>query len=58
MGLGHSGLMALGFSDADATAFATACNYMATMAQVFQGTATQGSMFSFQNALVMLTGPN
>lgn len=56
--LGHAGLMTLGFTDADATTFITQCNYMATMAQVFQGTATQGSQFNFQNALVVLTGPN
>jgi hypothetical protein len=55
--LGHAGLMTLGFSDADATALATQCNYMATLAQVYQGTATQGSLFNFSNALTALTGP-
>lgn len=57
-GLGQAGLVALGFASGDATTFITACNYMATMAQVFQGTATQGTDFNFQNALVALTGPN
>jgi len=57
-GLGQAGLVSLGFASADATAFITACNYMTTMAQVFQGTATQGTDFNFQNALVVLTGPN
>lgn len=64
-GLGSSGLVALGFSSADATAFIAAVNYMATMAGIFQGTVQQGgtggtgaSLFNFQNALVALTGPN
>lgn len=58
VGLGHAGLMALGFTDADATLLATCCNYMATLAQVFTGAATQGSTFNFQNALIPLTGPS
>jgi hypothetical protein len=57
VGLGSAGLQAMGFAAADATAMLAQCNYMATLAQVFQGTATQGSMFNFQNALVALTGP-
>lgn len=56
--LGTAGLQALGFASADATAMVTMTNYMLTMAQVFQGTATQGTDFNFQNALVALTGPN
>lgn len=56
--LGTAGLIALGFASADATAMVTMSNYMLTMAQVFQGTATQASDFNFQNALVALTGPN
>jgi hypothetical protein len=56
--LGQAGLVALGFSAADATAMTTNANYMLTLSQVFQGTATQGTMFNFQNALVTLTGPN
>lgn len=56
--LGQAGLVAKGMTSADATALLTAANYMATNAQVFQGTATQGSTFNFQNALVALTGPS
>ena len=63
--LGQAGLVALGFVAADATAFTTAVNNMATMAQIFQGTVQQGgtggtgaTLFNFQNALVALTGPN
>jgi hypothetical protein len=56
--LGQAGLVALGFASADATALLTQANYLATLAQVFQGTATQGSTFNFQNALVALTGPS
>lgn len=57
-GLGQAGLVALGFASADATSLTTCCNYMATLAQVFQGTASQGTNFNFQNALIPLTGPN
>lgn len=56
--LGTSGLQALGFTSGDATSMVTMANYMLTLAQVFAGTATQGSEFNFQNALVALTGPN
>jgi hypothetical protein len=55
--LGQAGLVSLGFTSADATAMLNQCSYMATVAGVFTGTATQGSMFNFQNALVALTGP-
>lgn len=58
VGLGQAGLVALGFASGDATALLAAANYMATLAQVYQGTATQGSTFNFQNALVALTGPS
>lgn len=63
--LGHAGLMTLGFTDADATALLNAVSLMNTMALIFQGTVQQGgtggtgaSLFNFQNALVVLTGPN
>ena len=56
--LGQAGLVALGFAAADATSFTTAVNQMATMAGLFQGTATQATVFNFQNAMVALTGPN
>jgi hypothetical protein len=56
--LGQSGLVALGFASADASALITQANYMATLAQVYEGTATQASLFNFQNALIALTGPS
>ncbi len=56
--LGQAGLVALGFASADATAFITQCSYLATVAQVIQGTATQGTEFDFVNAWLALTGPD
>jgi hypothetical protein len=50
--------VALGFSSGDATAFTAVVNQMSTYAQIFQGTATQATLFNFQNACVALTGPN
>lgn len=58
VGLGQAGLVSLGFASADATALTNAVNQMATMAGLFQGTATQATTFNFQNAMVVLTGPN
>lgn len=65
VGLGQSGLVALGFSSADATALLNAVSLMNTLALIFQGSVQQGgtggtgaSLFNFQNALVVLTGPN
>jgi hypothetical protein len=58
VGLGTAGLEALGFASADATTMITMVDYMATLAQVYQGTATQATEFNFANALVALTGPN
>lgn len=57
VGLGQAGLVTLGFASADATALIAAADYMATLAQVYQGTATQATDFNFSNALVTLTGP-
>jgi hypothetical protein len=57
VGLGNAGLVALGFTSADGTALTNCVNYMATLAQVYQGSATQPTLFNFQNALVTLTGP-
>jgi hypothetical protein len=54
--LGTAGLVALGFASADASTMIAQADYMATLAQVFQGTATQATDFNFQNALVALTG--
>lgn len=56
--LGTAGLEALGFTATDAASMITMSNYMLTLAQVFQGAATQSTDFNFQNALVALTGPN
>ncbi len=56
--LGQAGLVALGFSSADATSFVTACNEMSTLAGLVQGTVTQATTFNFVNALIVLTGPN
>jgi hypothetical protein len=63
-GLGQAGLVTLGFAAADATAFITAVDNLATVAQVYQGTVQQGgtggtgaSLFNFQTALATVTGP-
>jgi hypothetical protein len=63
VGLGQSGLVALGFASADATEMIICANYMASLAQVYQGTLQQGGtggtgaiLFNFQNALIPLTG--
>lgn len=53
---GSAGLQGLGFAAADASALITQADYMATLAQVYTGTATQASLFNFQNALIALTG--
>ena len=55
--LGLAGLEATGFGAADAQAYLDAVNHLATVAQVYQGTATQGSLFNFQNSLASVTGP-
>jgi hypothetical protein len=62
--LGQAGLVALGFGSGDATTLIAQVNYMATLAQIYQGTVQQGgtggtgaSLFNFQNALVAVTGP-
>lgn len=54
--LGTAGLEALGFASGDASEMITCADYMGTLAGVYQGTATQGSEFNFQNALIALTG--
>jgi hypothetical protein len=63
--LGSTGLVALGFTSADAAALLAVANNMATLAQIYQGTVQQGgtggtgaSLFNFQNALVAVTGPS
>jgi hypothetical protein len=55
--LGLAGLEAVGFGSDDAQTFLNMVDYMATVAQVYQGTATQGSEFNFSDALTAVTGP-
>ena len=61
---GSTGLIAMGMTSGDATSFLTMCGYMASLAQVYNGTLQQGgtggtgaSLFNFGNALTALTGP-
>jgi hypothetical protein len=54
---GAAGLEALGFASGDASNMISMADYMATVAQVYQGTATQASEFNFENELSALTGP-
>lgn len=49
--LGTSGLTALGFSSADATAFVNDTSLLNTPVGVYFGTATQATEFDFDNAL-------
>lgn len=49
--LGHAGQMALGFSDADATALQTTADVIYTMAAVYYGLAGQTPPFNFDSAL-------
>lgn len=54
--LGTSGLQAIGFTATDAQAVLDAINHMATVAQVYRGTATQATLFNFENSLLQLWG--
>lgn len=56
--LGLAGLMAapLSMAQVDAQAVLDRSNYMATIAQVYRGTATQGTMFNFDDALCSTWG--
>lgn len=56
-GVGQAGLEAMGFTADDALTFMSLVDQMATVAQVFQGTATQATNYSFASALTALTGP-
>jgi hypothetical protein len=49
-GLGSAGLVAIGYSTADAATVLAMANYLNTIAQVYRGTATQGTLFNFSNA--------
>jgi hypothetical protein len=48
----------IGFDSADATAFATAVNYLATISALYFGTASQPTNFDFDNAVSALYGGN
>ena len=52
--LGSSGLQALGFTSPEATQVLDDANHMGTVAQVYKGTATQGSLFNFDDFLTHL----
>lgn len=54
--LGLAGLETVGFSAADAQSVLDNINHMATVAQVYRGTATQASLFNFEDALTPLWG--
>jgi hypothetical protein len=56
--IGTAGLQALSFTSGDATTFVAQADYMLTLSGVYMGTATQGTVFNFENALVTVTGPN
>jgi hypothetical protein len=49
--LGTAGIEALGYDPADAASVQQMASYLATIAGVFAGTATQASEFNFGNAL-------
>jgi hypothetical protein len=53
--LGSAGLQALGFSSGDATAILADVSYMNTGPQIFCGTATQATLFNFNDALAHLS---
>jgi hypothetical protein len=48
---GTAGLVAMGFTAADANTVEQMASYMNTIAGVYFGTATQASAFNFHNAL-------
>jgi hypothetical protein len=52
--LGLTGLEGLGFAAGDAQAVLDAVNHMATCAQVYKGTATQATLFNFEDSLTSL----
>jgi hypothetical protein len=56
--MGATGLEALGFSTADATEAVTQINYMATVAQLYKGNATQPTVYDFDTQLAPLWGGN
>jgi len=52
--LGLTGLQGLGYTAADAQTVLNDANYMATVMQVYKGTATQATVFNFEDALTSL----
>lgn len=54
--VGQPALVAAGFTSTDATNLMTAVNQLNTIAQVYYGTATQATMFNFNNVGAPLTG--
>jgi hypothetical protein len=56
VGLGLTGLEAMGFSSGDAQSILNMWSYMNTVSGVYYGTVTQGSLFDFDNALSGLWG--
>jgi len=54
--LGHTGLMAAGYSDADATRIAYLADVIATVSAVYNGRAGQTPPFNFDNELAELCG--
>ena len=54
--LGITGLGVAGFTAPDAQAVLDNINHMATVAQVYKGTATQASLFNFEDYLTPLWG--
>jgi hypothetical protein len=54
VGQGLAGLEAMGFSPADAQTVLNMASYMNTVSGVYFGTVSQGTNFSFDNALSQL----
>jgi hypothetical protein len=54
--IGQAGLEAVGFSQADAAEAITQINYMATVAQIYKGTAAQTPAYDFDSQLAPLWG--
>jgi hypothetical protein len=55
---GVANMVAAGADSDDATQFVDLVDQMATVAQVYQGTATQAAAYGFASALTALTGPS
>jgi hypothetical protein len=53
----QAALVTLGFSSADAATFWTKANNLFSVAQVYYGQGTQGSVFNYDDALAGIRGP-